>query len=438
MLRTEARPGRWRTRSRKQENIRILMNITVQGSRSRELTGRAATATVAALVAIMFMASTLLTPLYVIYEETFHFSRMTLTLVYAVYVVGNLAALLLLGRASDRMGRRHISVAAIVVAALSTILFLFARSTAWLFWARSLNGLAIGLAAGTATAWIAELESDPDRSRATVIATASNFFGLAMGPLIAGLLAQHVRWPLQLPFVVYLVLLALVTVLVARTEETVRQPDRSLDQLLTWPRFGVPSSIRLAFIAPAAAVFCALALVAFYASLIPSVLVEDLGESNHALAGAVVCEMTLIVAVTIVVTRSLTSRTAMVSGLVLMLPGLGLLVAAEAFASLTVLLLGTALSGVSCALGYRGSLQVVNQIAPPDRRAEVVSSYFVAVFTGNAIPVLGVGVVSTMTSLTIASTVFAITLAAFAVVALAITAKFVPDKPAQSRGSTKA
>ena len=47
---------------------------------------------VAAMVGIMFMASTLLTPLYVIYEQAFHFSRITLTLVYAVYVVGNLAA----------------------------------------------------------------------------------------------------------------------------------------------------------------------------------------------------------------------------------------------------------------------------------------------------------------------------------------------------------
>jgi MFS family permease len=151
--------------------------------------------------------------------------------------------------------------------------------------------------------------------------------------------------------------------------------------------------------------------------------------------------MTLVVAVTIVATRSLTSWTALVSGLVLMLPGLGLLVAAEALGSLTVLLVGTALSGVSSALSYRGSLQVVNQIAPADRRAEVVSSYFVAVFTGNAVPVLGVGVVVTFTDLLTATAAFAITLAAFAIVALVIAGRHLRkerhQRQAHPRGRTR-
>src|SRR6476620_3435852 len=59
----------------------------------------------------MFIATTLPTPLYVIYEHTFGFSRVTLTLIYAVYVVGNLVALLLFGRTSDVIGRRMVSSA---------------------------------------------------------------------------------------------------------------------------------------------------------------------------------------------------------------------------------------------------------------------------------------------------------------------------------------
>jgi MFS family permease len=96
----------------------------------------------------MFIATTLPTPLYVIYEHTFGFSPVTLTLIYAVYVVGNLAALLLLGRTSDIIGRRKVSLAAIAIAALSTFLFLLAHGTALLFWARIFNGVAVGL-----TAW---------------------------------------------------------------------------------------------------------------------------------------------------------------------------------------------------------------------------------------------------------------------------------------------
>jgi hypothetical protein len=63
-------------------------------------------------------------------------------------------------------------------------------------------------------------------------------------------------------------------------------------------------------------------------------------------------------------------------------------------------------------------LQVVNQIAPADRRAAVVSSYFVCCFTGNALPVIGVGVLSSFTNMTVADIAFSCTIAAFAVVAL--------------------
>jgi hypothetical protein len=68
--------------------------------------------------------------------------------------------------------------------------------------------------------------------------------------------------------------------------------------------------------------------------------------------------------------------------------------------------------------GYRGSLQVVNQIAPENRRAEVISSYFVCGFWGNALPVIGVGVISTLASSNAASLAFALTVSVFAIVAL--------------------
>ncbi len=54
-------------------------------------------------LAAMFAGSTLLTPLYDVYRRAFGFSELTLTLVYSVYVVGNVLALVLFGRLSDQM-----------------------------------------------------------------------------------------------------------------------------------------------------------------------------------------------------------------------------------------------------------------------------------------------------------------------------------------------
>src|SRR4051812_34081888 len=124
------------------------MAVVARLTRERPFTGAAAIGSVAAMVALMFMASTLLTPLYSIYRETFHFSRVVLTLIYSAYVVGNLSALLFFGRVSDQMGRRPVTLTAIGLAVVATALFLVATTTAWLFAARILSGFAIGLASG--------------------------------------------------------------------------------------------------------------------------------------------------------------------------------------------------------------------------------------------------------------------------------------------------
>src|SRR5437667_176172 len=78
------------------------------------------------------------------------------------------------------------------------------------FVGRMLGGLAIGVASGTCTAWVAELTPNQDKSRASVLATGGNFVGLALGPLIAGVLARYAPWPVELSYAIYLALLALI------------------------------------------------------------------------------------------------------------------------------------------------------------------------------------------------------------------------------------
>ena len=78
-----------------------------------ELHGTPAICVAAAMIGVLFAGSTVFTPLYVIYKQQFGFSQISLTLIYAVYVLGNFAALLLFGRLSDEIGRRKIAVTAI-------------------------------------------------------------------------------------------------------------------------------------------------------------------------------------------------------------------------------------------------------------------------------------------------------------------------------------
>src|SRR5262249_9648355 len=156
----------------------------------------AGTTVVAAMIGVLFAGSTVVTPLYIMYRQAFGFSQISLTLIYAVYVVGNLCGLMLFGRLSDQLGRRPTAAAGMALAILSALVFLFARGIGALYLGRILSGLAISIGAGTGAAWLADLINDESKSRATVIATSANFTGLGIGALIAGVLAEYLPWPL--------------------------------------------------------------------------------------------------------------------------------------------------------------------------------------------------------------------------------------------------
>lgn len=374
---------------------------------------------VASMVAVAFLGSVIVSPLYSLYQRKFGFSEITLTLIYATYVVGNVVALLFFGQISDQLGRKRVSLPTLALGLVSAMVFLVATGTAWLFPGRLLFGLAAGILSGAGTAWLAEQHGERGRSRATLVATTANLIGIAVGPLLGGLLAQYAPWPLELPFIAYMVIAVLVAVAVARTPET-RQPsiDR-LSELRVRLRIGVPRECIGAFVTPAVTGFVIFSLAGLYFALIPGILIHDLHQPNLALGGGTVAEFGVLGAACIVLTRTLSPRRAMAAGLVLLLPCVALVVVAQSAASLPLLLVATALSGIALALGYRGSLEVINEIAPDERRAEIVSTFFIACFVGNSVPVIGIGVLSSLTAPLTASITFACTVALLSVAALA-------------------
>jgi MFS family permease len=368
-----------------------------------------------AVIAVLFMGSTLLTPLYELYEASYRFSPFVLVLLYAVYVVGNLLALFVFGRLSDQIGRRPVVFAALGLAAVSAALFLVAGSLGWLFVARIISGLAVGMGSGAATAWITEFTPPDRRARAAAVMTGFNFIGLALGPLLSGVLVEYAPDPLRLPFAAYLILLGLTAALVATQAETIASRTR--------PKLGValriPPDVRAAFVAPAASGFAAMAVVGFYAALGPTIIRRDLHIDNRAIASLVVAELFVVAAALILATRDLAPRKTMLIGLAATPVGMALLVAAQRLGSLPLLLLGTGVCGIVGALGYRGGLAVANGLAPPDRRAEIASAFFVCCFCGNALPIIGVGALATIASAQLADLVFAVVVSAISAAAIA-------------------
>src|SRR5260370_33193730 len=112
----------------------------------RALSPRVGYAVAALVVGLGLFASVTPSPLYRTYSVLWHFSPLTLTLIYATYAFGVLASLLLAGGVSDDVGRRPVLLAALGALMASSVLFMVAGSAAWLFVARGLQGLAAAAA----------------------------------------------------------------------------------------------------------------------------------------------------------------------------------------------------------------------------------------------------------------------------------------------------
>lgn len=384
------------------------------------------------IIAIGFASSTLVTPLYAFYQQRFPFSIAMLTVIYAAYVVGNLVALLFLGRLSDRLGRRPTALIALAAIALTVALFLAAQSVGWLIAGRIASGLAVGLGSGTGTAWLVDLHP-ADNGRATLLATQANLGGVGIAPLFAGLFAAYAPYPLVLPFAVFSVGACAVLALVLAGRETVQKAPLRLEHFR--PRLALPAGSRAAFIAPAVTAFVTFSFVGFYASLLPTILAEAMQIRNPAVGGAILAELFGVAVLGATVTRKMGSRRSMLSGLASILISLALLVLTQTTGNLLLLIVGTACGGVTIALGHRGALAVVNQIAPPDARAGLVSIYFVTCFFGNSLPIVAVGIISTFYGPLTATACFAVLMIVLASGGFVMGLRFAPppEAPGQER-----
>src|SRR5690349_6017205 len=348
-----------------------------------------------AFLAVMALG-TAPSPLYGLYRARDHFSLFMITVAFAVYAVGVIGALLLGGHLSDLYGRRRLLLPAVCVSILSVIVFLASKSLAGLLIARLINGISIGIVASTATAYLAELHArgQPQATarKAQLTASAVNVGGLAVGALVAGVLAQWVAHRLTVPYLVFLAALVLGAIGVALTPETreaAKPPPPYRPQRLT-----VPAGDRSRYFAAALSTFVAFAGLGLFAGLAGLFLAATLHHASLALAGGVVCVMfgAGVAAQFLTVTWSVTRD--LEAGMASMVIGIALAVLAVWLRppSLALFIAGGALIGAGSGAIFKGAVGTVMSISPPERTAESLTGVFFAAYVGISLPVVGAGI----------------------------------------------
>ena len=365
-------------------------------TRGFRLSPRAGFWAVAASLALLTAFSTAPSPLYGIYARQDHLSSSTITAVYAVYAVGTVASLMLVGHISDWYGRRVVLIPALVVALAAALLLSTSTSLPALFTGRVLTGVALGAAIATATAHLTDLDSGPAASptrRAQIVGTVANVGGLAVGPLLAGLLARYVPGTPRLPYLVFAGLLAIAVVVTAVAPEgrpvpLVRRPYRP-------QRLAAPDDARARFNAALTGSFTIFTVFGLFAGLAGAFLAGPLQHPSPVWAGLAVFVSFGTGAVTQVSTMSWSLRRLLSLGLPALLLGLSAVVVAAAWsttASLTLFFAGAVLVGIGGGTIYRGTMTIVITTASPETRAGALASFFVVGYVGLSLPVVGAGI----------------------------------------------
>ena len=348
---------------------------------------------IAAAFLLVMAFSTIPTPLYSLYQARDGFATFLLTVIFAVYAVGVIASLYLAGHISDWLGRRRIILIAVLIELLSAVIFLIWPSVPGLLVARFISGVGVGALTATATAHLSELRAvaRPDESGrfSSTISTVVNNGGLALGPLIAGFIAQWVAGPLQVPYVLFIVLLAVAGAAVAFVPETV---ERAEERRAYRPqRMSLPNESRGAFWSAAIAAHSAFAIFGLFTSLAPSFLAGTLHETSHVIAGLVTFSVFGAAAVAQLLTTRMPLVTQVRLAAILMAVGLAALSAGALLANLPLFIAAGIVAGAGVGVQFRSSVAVAASLAQPPRRGEVMAALFLVAYLGLTVPVLLVG-----------------------------------------------
>jgi len=114
--------------------------------------------------------------------------------VATAYTLAAAVALVPLGRLADLRGREIVFTVGIGIDAFASLGCAFAPALDWLIALRALQGIGGAMIFGTGTAMLSAAYPPQDRGRVLGINVAAVYSGLSLGPLLGGILTQHLGW----------------------------------------------------------------------------------------------------------------------------------------------------------------------------------------------------------------------------------------------------
>jgi MFS family permease len=361
----------------------------LRGLASYRLSGRPAVFVLASLIVALLASSAAPTPLYAIYQARWHFTPITTTVVFGVYAMAVLVALLTVGKLSDHVGRRPVLLTALAVHAGSLVIFATATGVPALLSARVVQGLSTGAALGA----IGAAMLDMDRKLGTFANAVAPGMGTASGAILSALAICFLPDPTHLIYLALIGVLALQATAVTLMRETVSRTPGALASMR--PEIVVPRALRAPVLTAMPVLFAVWALAGLYGALGPALVDKLTGSGEVVLGSLSLFVLAASAVVSIIVLRRAAARTVMLVGVVALITGVALTVLAVSLGSAAVFFTGSVIAGVGFGSGFQGGIRMVVPLAAAHERAGVLSLLYVVSYLGLGVPavIAGFGVV---------------------------------------------
>lgn len=338
----------------------------------------------AAMLLVSVASSAVPSPIYPVYAAEWHLTPLMLTGVFAIYVAGLLASLLVAGRLSDHVGRKPVLVVGGLGVALSLGLFAMADGVVALIIDRIVQGVSVGLLIGALGAALIDNSLERHPTMAGVLNGVIPPIALATGAMSSGALVQWGPAPEQLVYLLFGALLVLLVLALFVVPEQVQRRPGALRSLR--PTISVPRSSRRLFRGVAGSLVASWALGGMFLSLVPSALGTVFGITNHFAAGALIAVVTGVGALTGLAIQRMDTRRAVLLGLVALVLGPIVTVSFVFAHSLPGMVVGSAIAGVGFGAGFQAPLRMLLATAAPTHRAGLLSTIYVVSYLAFGVP----------------------------------------------------
>ncbi|MBD3887615.1 MFS transporter [Phormidium tenue FACHB-886] len=322
-------------------------------------------------------AANLQIPLYSTYATLAGFGSGISAIAFSTYVAGLLPTLILLGGASDRIGRKKVILASLLFACIATFLMIAHPTIYTLFITRVFQGIGVGLITGTGTAYLSALMPQYT-ARVAAYVSLTTALGFSSGALFTNIvLSIHDSLVPFSYWVVFILILGCISLALNIPEQaTISTP------LVRLPLF------------PSKAIWAGLAIALGWslAGIVGIILPTQLAQYGlYNWSGP----MLFIIVITGVlfqpVARRMDARRSLQLGSLLMVIGYVLFTIGAALGSLSLVLVGVAIAGTACyGFTYLGGLAEVVRLGS-NQSARVTSGYFACAYLGYGIPVILIG-----------------------------------------------